>query len=81
MRDLEDVLELNRAAIESARERWQEEQKLYRQGRGQLVWVIQAQDMEQNARLTYAQNAATYHQLLIDLRELTDQIVDGSASR
>lgn len=78
MRDLEEILELNRKTIESARERWKEEQDLYRQGRGQLVWVIEAQDLEQNARLNYAQNATTYHQLLFEFRELTDQLLTGS---
>ncbi len=81
LQDMNDVLELNRQTIESARERWQEEQDLYRQGRGQLVWVIQAQDMEQNARLNYTRNAASYHQMLLEFRELTDQILTGGNSR
>jgi outer membrane protein TolC len=78
MRDMEEVLELNRQTIQSARERWKEERELYREGRGQLVWVIQAQDMEQNARLNYARNATTYHQLLAEFRELTDQLLADS---
>lgn len=81
MRDMQDVLELNRQTIESARERWREEQKLYRQGRGQLVWVIQAQDMEQNARLNYTRNAASYQHMLVEYKELTDQIFTGGNSR
>jgi outer membrane protein TolC len=71
---LESVLELNREQIESAGERTQEELKLYDQGRGELTFVIQSRDNEQRARLIYAGNALTYHKLLLQLAELTDQL-------
>jgi len=73
--ELEKVLELNRSEIESARERTVEEIELYNQGRSDLSFVIQSQDNEQNARLLYAENAATYHKIVLTCLELTDQIL------
>ena len=72
--ELEEVLALNQEQIESARERTEEELKLYNQGRGELTFVIQSRDNEQNAKLTLAQNALTYHKLLIEYQALTDQL-------
>jgi hypothetical protein len=71
---LETVLQLNQEQIESAERRTAEELKLYDQGRGELTFVIQSQDSEQAARLTYAVNALTYHKLLLQLQEITDQL-------
>jgi outer membrane protein TolC len=71
---LETVLQLNREQIESAEQKTAEELKLYEQGRGELTFVIQSRDSEQAARLTYAINALTYHKLLLQLQELTDQL-------
>jgi outer membrane protein TolC len=74
IRELEKVLELNKEQIESARQRTTEELKLYNQGRGELTFVIQSQDNEQNANLTYATNALTYHKLIVSYLALTDQL-------
>jgi outer membrane protein TolC len=71
---MEEVLALNRAQIESAAARTEEELKLYNQGRGELTFVIQSRDNEENAKLTYAQNALTYHKLLLEYRALTDAL-------
>lgn len=71
---LETVLQLNREQIGSAEKKTAEELKLYNQGRGELTFVIQSRDSEQAARLTYAVNALTYHKLLLQLQELTDQL-------
>lgn len=71
---LEAVLKLNREQIESAEKKTAEELKLYNQGRGELTFVIQSRDSEQAARLIYALNALTYHKLLLQLQELTDQL-------
>jgi outer membrane protein TolC len=71
---LESVLELNQEQIESAKRKTDEELKLYNQGRGELTFVIQSRDSEQAAKLTYAINALTYHKLLLQFRELTDQL-------
>jgi outer membrane protein TolC len=63
LEDLEEILDLNREQIESARLKTAEERRLYNQGRSELTFVIQAEDNERNARLTYAENAAGYHRL------------------
>ena len=71
--ELKNVIQLNQEQIISAKERTKEELKLYNQGRGELTFVIQSRDNEQNARLTYAQNSLTYHKLLIQYTALIDQ--------
>ena len=72
--ELERVLELNREQIRSAGLRTAEEARLYSQGRGELTFVIQSRDNEQNARLTYARNALTYQKLLLEARALRDRV-------
>lgn len=74
--EMESVLELNLEQIESARERTLEETKIYEQGRGDMTFVIQSQDNEANARLTYLQNAVAYHKLVLQYRALRDQLLD-----
>lgn len=76
IQEMENVLTLNQEQIESARSKIQEEQKLYHQGRGDLTFVIQAQDNEENAKLLYAQNAANYHKLMVEYSSLMDQLVE-----
>ena len=75
IKEMEKVLELNQEQIESAKQKTEEELKLYNQGRGSLTFVIQSRDSEQNAKLLYAQNSLTYHQLLLQYRSLMDQIL------
>ena len=75
MTEMEKVLRLNVEQINSSREKTEEELKLYNQGRGDLTFVIQSRDNEQNAKLLYAVNALTYHSLLIQYRSLTDQLL------
>lgn len=70
-----EVIRLNEEQIESAKARTREELKYYNQGRGSLTFVILSRDNEENARLQYAQNAALYHQLLIQYRSLMDKIL------
>ena len=72
--EMKNVLELNQEQIESAKERTNEELKLYNQGRGDLTFVILSRDNEQNAKLIYAQNALTYHKLTIQYDALMDQL-------
>ena len=74
MGELEKVLAMNREHIDSARLKTREEIKLYEQGRGDLSFVIQSRDNEQNARMTYMQNAAAYHKLYLGYLSLTDSI-------
>jgi outer membrane protein TolC len=72
--ELENVMKLNQEQIESAKERTAEELKLYNQGRGDLTFVILSQDNEENAKLTYAANALTYHKLNLEYDALMDQL-------
>ena len=72
--ELEEVLALNQKQIQSAKQRTAEELKLYDQGRGELTFVILSRDNEQNARLTYANNALTYHQLNLQASALLDNL-------
>jgi outer membrane protein TolC len=74
LREIEEILRLNRAQIQSAQEKTLEEIKLYNQGRGQLTFVIQSRDNEENAKLTYLDNAALYHTLLFQYRALMDAL-------
>ena len=75
IKEMENVLELNLSQIESARERTLEEMKMYKQGRGDMTFVIQSQDNEAKARLTYLQNAIVYHKLVLQYRALRDQLL------
>lgn len=75
MSELENVLDLNRQQIESAARRTQEELKLYNQGRGELNFVLASRDNESQAEFTYAENAAAYQKLEIQLRELVDDLL------
>jgi len=72
--EMEKILELNQAQINSAQEKTVEELKLYNQGRGQLTFVIQSRDNEQNAKLSYANNAALYHSLVLQYHALLDEL-------
>ena len=75
MEKMKEVLELNQEQISSAQEKTKEELKLYNQGRGDLTFVIQSRDNEQNAKLLYAINALTYQNLLIQYRALMDDLL------
>lgn len=72
---LENVLINNVAQIETARRRTSEELRLYEQGRGDLTFVIQSRDGEASSKLSYAENAALYHRLVLQYRALTDQLL------
>ncbi|MCK4358602.1 MAG: TolC family protein [Candidatus Cloacimonetes bacterium] len=76
IKNLDKVLKLNQEQIESAKERTEEELKLYNQGRGDLTFVIMSRDNEQNAKLTYAQNSLMYHKLMLQYKALMDQIYE-----
>jgi len=75
IRKMEEVLKLNEEQIESAQARTTEEIKLYDQGRNLLAIVIQSRDNEEQAKLTYAQNAATYQKLILRYRALMDELL------
>jgi hypothetical protein len=75
LKELHRVLEIDRAQIQAAEEKAKEELKLYNRGRGQLTFVIQAQDAVARARANYADNAASYQKLHLRYRELVDQLL------
>lgn len=75
LEEMNGLLKLNQEQIESARKKTAEELKLYNQGRGSLTFVIQSQDSEERAKLLYAQNAMTYHQLYVQYLALMDEIL------
>ena len=73
--ELKEVLRLNEEQIQSAKRRTEEELRLYNQGRGDMTFVIQSQDSEENSKLSYAVNSVTYHKLIIAYRSLMDQLL------
>ena len=75
--ELEKVMTLNEEQIETARRKTAAELERYNSGRGELTFVIQSQDNEMAARLAYARNAGSYHALGLQLRALTDDLLDG----
>lgn len=72
IKNIEDVLTLNKEQIVSAKEKTEEELKLYNQGRTQYTFVIASQDNQQNAELNYISNLITYKNLLIAYLEVMD---------
>ena len=81
IKELEGVLQLNQEQIESAWEKTEEELKLYNQGRGDLTFVIQSRDNEENAKLTYAQNSISYHKLILQYRSLLDELLPSGGDK
>ncbi len=75
LEQMEEILKLNRLQIDLARQKTAEEQTTYNRGRGDLTYVIQSQDEEGGAKLTYALNALTYQKLYIQYLALTDQLL------
>lgn len=78
LRGLADALALHRRQVSVARDKAAAERDLYREGRNQLQFVLQAQDAVDAARRAWYETAARYHQLLLAYRELTDRLLtDG----
>jgi len=73
--EFEEVLRLDVEQIESAKQKTREELQLYNLGRGELTFVIQSQDNEENAKLTYASDALTYQKLIIRYRAIMDELL------
>jgi len=80
LKSMDALLHLNQEQIHSAKQTTAEEWQLYNQGRNDLATVILSQDREQLAQLTYAQNAASYQRLLLQLKALLDSLVLEPAS-
>ena len=76
-----ELLDLNQQHIQSAIMTTAEELRLYNQGRNDLATVILSQDREQLARLSYANNAASYQRSLLQLEALLDKLVPNSVAK
>lgn len=74
IKGLQPALVASRSQISSAVKRTKAEKELYEQGRGSLNFVLQALDSEQAARLTYAETAALYQTLKLQLDEIQDKL-------
>jgi hypothetical protein len=61
--------------IESSRLKTVDELKRYDQRRGDMVFIIQSQDNEEQAKLSYAQNAVLYHGHHLRLKALLDELI------
>jgi len=72
--ELEKVLELNRQQIDVAEQKTAAELRRYNKGSSELTFVIQSRDSEQQARLSYAQNAANYQKLLLRFASVNDYL-------
>ncbi len=75
LKQIEEILELNRRQIELARQKTREEMATYNRGKGDCTFVVQSQDDEEKAKLTYAQNALSYQKLYIQFLAITDQLL------
>ncbi|MDH5525684.1 MAG: TolC family protein [Nitrospirota bacterium] len=73
--ELERLLTVTAQAVEVARSKTAEEEKLHAQGRTELTFVIQSRDDEQRAQAAHASTAAAWQQLHITWRELTDTLL------
>ncbi len=80
MGEIKKALELNKLQIESAKLKTEKELERYNQGRGDLAFVIQSQDNEEQARLNYAQNAVTYQTLYLQYQAIMDELLPDDSS-
>lgn|GEM_PF-3035967 len=74
LQEMQNILSLNREAINSAKATLDEEIKIYQQGRSDFTNVIVSRDQIKNSQLNYANNAISYHKLHLQLLSLTDQL-------
>ena len=77
LKQLENILDLNKQQIELAKQKTVAEISVYNRGRGDFTNVIQSQDEEERAKLTYARNALTYQKLHIEYLSMTDQLLQN----
>lgn len=75
IKELEEIMAVNRDQIATARSKTIEEQRLYDQGRNELTFVIQSRNSEAVAELTLATNAAAYRRLILTYRALVDELL------
>jgi outer membrane protein TolC len=79
IREMEKVLALNRKRIELAKAKREEELSLYNQGRGELTFVLQSRESEENAKMVYVENSCLYHLYVLQYRALMDELLPGQA--
>ena len=75
LKQMEEILNLNKQQIKLAKQKTNEEMVTYNRGRGAFTFVIQSQDEEERAKLTYVLNALTYQKLYIQYLAITDQLL------
>jgi outer membrane protein TolC len=75
LEQLRVALAASERRIETARKKTLAEQDIYRQGRGDLTFVIQSRDREALAKLDRAEKSAIYHQLVMSYRSLADELL------
>jgi outer membrane protein TolC len=71
---LAQMLKSNKKQISIAKERTIEERDRYSNGSGQASFVINAQNNEQNAQLSYVQVATSYQKSVLEYRATLDQL-------
>jgi len=77
LKQTEEILNLNKQQIKLAERKTREEIATYNRGRGDFSFVIQSQDEEERAKLTYALNALVYQKLYIQYLAMTDQLLSS----
>jgi len=75
---LEMTLSLNKEQIARSEQKTKEELRRYNQGRSELTFVLQSRDEEQQAKISHAVTAATYHKVYLQYRALMDELVENN---
>lgn len=75
LKQMQEILNLNKQQIKLAKQKTREEMATYNRGRGDFTFVIQSQDEEERAKLTYVRNALVYQKLYIQYLTITDQLL------
>ena len=70
-----EIVALNVSQIKLAKQTVREEQKLYNKGRGNLTFVLQAQDNAHESEIRYVRNQIFLHLLSYRYYALTDQLL------
>jgi outer membrane protein TolC len=73
---LVEIIALAEEQLATAQAKTRAEQQLYAQARISLTTVIQSQDEEQQIRLALLESQARYHALVIQYRNLNDQLIE-----
>lgn len=74
LNSLVGILKTNTHQLVAAQKRTAEQQKRYKNGIGSITLVINAQDNEQNIRLSFAINAANYQKAFLDYLTIINKL-------